>query len=266
MMTLSPTERMIARKDGAIGWMIFNNPARRNAVSLDMWEAMPVILEEFEKDPAIRVIVLTGAGDRAFVSGADISEFEQRRSTAETTRHYDAVADRANNALHRASKPTVAMIRGWCVGGGVAVAIACDVRIAAEDARFGIPAARLGLGYKMAGVRRLMDLVGPAVTKDIFFTARHYAAADALRIGLVNEVVPTAELDTYVRRYVQSIADNAPLTIAALKRTVAELLVDPDRRDTEAIAAMIEACFASEDYREGRTAFMEKRPPRFRGQ
>lgn len=264
-MNLSPTERMIARKDGAIGWMIFNNPARRNAVSLDMWEAIPVILEEFEKDPAIRVIVLTGAGERAFVSGADISEFEQRRSTAETIRHYDAVADRANNALYRASKPTVAMIRGWCVGGGVAVAITCDVRIAAEDARFGIPAARLGLGYKMAGVRRLMDLVGPAATKDIFFTARHYAAADALRIGLVNEVVPTAELEAYVRRYAGMIAENAPLTIAAVKRTVAELLVDPERRDTDAVAAMIEACFASDDYREGRTAFMEKRPPRFRG-
>jgi enoyl-CoA hydratase/carnithine racemase len=263
-MNISPTDRMIARKDGAIGWMIFNNPERRNAVSLDMWEAIPVILEAFESDPAIRVIVLAGAGERAFVSGADISEFEERRSTAETVRHYDAVAERASNALHGASKPTVAMIRGWCVGGGVAVAITCDVRIAAEDAR-GVPAARLGLGYKMAGVRRLMDLVGPAVTKDIFFTARHYSAADALRIGLVNEVVPTGELEEFVGRYAGMIAENAPLTIAAVKRTVAELLRDPEQRDAKAVAAMIEACFASEDYREGRTAFMEKRPPRFRG-
>jgi enoyl-CoA hydratase/carnithine racemase len=264
-MSLSPTERMIARKDGAIGWMIFNNPERRNAVSLDMWEAIPTILEEFEKDAAIRVIVLTGAGERAFVSGADISEFAERRSTAETVRHYDAVAERASNALYNAAKPTVAMIRGWCVGGGVAVAITCDIRIAAEDARFGVPAARLGLGYKMSGVRRLMDLVGPAVTKDIFFTARHYRAAEALRMGLVNEVVPTGELEAFVRGYAGMIAENAPLTIAAVKRTVAELLRDPGQRDGAAVAAMIEACFASEDYREGRTAFMEKRPPRFRG-
>jgi enoyl-CoA hydratase len=264
-MSLSPTERMIARKDGPIGWMIFNNPARRNAVSLDMWEAIPVILEDFERDPEIRVIVLAGAGNKAFVSGADISEFEQRRSSVETVRHYDTIADHGNKALYGATKPTIAMIRGWCVGGGVAIAITCDLRIAAEDAQFSIPAARLGLGYSMSGVKRLMDVVGPSVTKDIFFTARKYTAAEAERIGLVNAVVPTAELEAYVRRYAETIAANAPMTVATLKRTVAELLKDPAERDGAAVQAMVEACFASEDYREGRTAFMEKRVPRFRG-
>jgi enoyl-CoA hydratase/carnithine racemase len=246
--------------------MIFNNPARRNAVSLDMWEAIPAILDNYERDPEIRVIVLAGAGEKAFVSGADISEFEQRRSTAEAVRHYDAISDRGNKAIHGARKPTIAMIRGWCVGGGVAIAIACDLRIAAEDAQFSVPAARLGLGYSMSGVKRLMDVVGPSVTKDIFFTARKYPAAEAERIGLVNTVVPTAELESYVQRYAETIAANAPLTIATLKRTVTELLNDPAERDAATVQKMVESCFASEDYREGRTAFMEKRVPRFRGQ
>jgi enoyl-CoA hydratase len=264
-MTISPTERMIARKDGAIGWLIFNNPARRNAVSLDMWQAIPVILEDYAKDPAIRVVVLAGAGDRAFVSGADISEFEQRRSTEETVRHYDETSEQASTALVEFAKPTIAMIRGWCVGGGVAVALTCDMRFAAEDARFGVPAARLGLGYRMPGVKRLLDLVGPSMIKEIFFTARHYTAGEAERMGLVNKVVPTAELESYVRGTAETIAANAPLTIAALKRTVAELLVDPEHRDVATVRKMVAACFASEDYREGRTAFMEKRAPQFRG-
>jgi enoyl-CoA hydratase/carnithine racemase len=265
-MSLSPTERMIARKDGAIGWMIFNNPARRNAVSLDMWQAIPTILEAYEKDPEIRVVVLAGAGERAFVSGADISEFEQRRSSAEAVRHYEETGERASSALAEFPKPTIAMIRGYCIGGGVAIALTCDLRIAAEDARFGVPAARLGLGYRMTGVKRLLDLVGPAMTKEIFFTARQYTAVEAERMGLVNKVVPTAELEASLRGTADTIAANAPLTIAALKRAVAELLVDPEHRDADAVRRMVEACFASEDYREGRTAFMEKRSPQFRGQ
>jgi enoyl-CoA hydratase len=190
------TENMVAEIDGPIGWMTFNKPARRNAVSLDMWEAIPSILDRFEADPAVRVIVLKGAGDQAFVSGADISQFEQARSSREGNAHYEQVLGEASERLSACGKPTIAMIRGWCIGGGVAIAICCDLRIAAEDARFGIPAARLGLGYGVAGVKKLVDLVGPSFTKEIFFTARHFSAAEAREMGLVNRVVGTARWRT----------------------------------------------------------------------
>lgn len=264
-MSLNITDRMIARKDGAVGWIVFNNPARRNAVSMDMWAAIPTIVAAFEADPEIRVMVLTGQGDKAFVSGADISEFEAQRADVAKMKQYDAVAGEANKALVGAAKPTIAMIRGWCIGGGVGVSLTCDFRIAADDATFGVPAARLGLGYDMAGIRRLVDVVGPSFAKEIFFTARHYKAAEAHAMGLVNRVVPVAELEAEVARYTGMIAENAPLTIAAVKRAVREIIADEAGRDTAAVQAMVEACFDSEDYREGRTAFMEKRKPVFRG-
>lgn len=264
-MSLSSTDRMIARKDGAVGWILFNNPARRNAVSMDMWAAIPAIVANYEADPEIRVIVLTGAGDKAFVSGADISEFEAQRANVEKMKEYDKVAGQANKALVGASKPTIAMIRGWCIGGGVGVSLTCDFRIAADTAVFGVPAARLGLGYDMAGIRRLVDVVGPSYAKEIFFTARHYPAAEAHAMGLVNRVAPEAELEAEVKRYTDMISENAPLTIAAVKRAVREIIADEAVRDTAAVEAMVDACFDSEDYREGRTAFMEKRKPVFRG-
>ncbi len=183
------TDNMLAEVDGSIGWMTFNKPARRNAVSLDMWEAMPVILDRFEQDPAVRVIVLKGAGDQAFVSGADISQFEQARASPDSNAHYEAVSGAAGRRLTGCSKPTIAMIRGFCIGGGLAIAIGCDIRIAGEGARFGIPAARLGLGYGTSGVKQLMQLVGPSFTKEIFFTARHFSSTEAREMGLVNRVV-----------------------------------------------------------------------------
>ncbi|MGM0583289.1 MAG: enoyl-CoA hydratase [Pseudomonadota bacterium] len=264
-LSLSSTDRIIARKEGAVGWILFNNPARRNAVSMDMWAAIPKIVEAYEADPEIRVLVLTGAGDKAFVSGADISEFEQQRSNVENVKAYDEVAGLANKALVGCGKPTIAMIRGWCIGGGVGVTLTCDFRIASDDARFGVPAARLGLGYDMNGIRRLVDVVGPSYAKEIFFTARHYTADEAHEMGLVNRVVPAAELEDEVARYTGMIAENAPLTIAAVKRAVREIIADESARDSAAVNEMVEACFASEDYKEGRTAFMEKRKPVFRG-
>jgi enoyl-CoA hydratase len=175
-MTISKTDKMIAEKDGPIGWITFNNPGRRNAVSMAMWEALADIVRDYEKDDAIRVIVLKGAGDKAFVSGADISEFEEKRSSPETTKIYNQASGKANDTLMHAGKPTIAMIRGFCIGGGVSVALSCDMRIAAEGAKFGVPAARLGLGYEAKGVRKLMDVVGPAFAKEIFFTARQFTA------------------------------------------------------------------------------------------
>jgi enoyl-CoA hydratase len=257
-------DRMLARVEGPIGWITFNNPARRNAVSLEMWEAIPAILDRFENDPAVRVIVLHGAGEAAFVAGADISQFEKTRSSADSNVQYDRAVETASTRLYECAKPTIAMIHGYCIGGGVGIAVCCDLRIAADNAKFGIPAVRLGLGYGHKGVKKLMDLVGPSYTKEIFFTARHFTAAEAQMMGLVNRVLPVAELEPYVRGYCATIADNAPMTINALKRTVGELVKGADA-DLALSDRLVKACFASEDFIEGRRAFMEKRRPLFRG-
>ena len=255
---------MLAEVDGAIGWMIFNKPERRNAVSLDMWAAIPGILRGFDADPAIRVIVLKGAGDKAFVSGADISQFEKSRASADANVEYERVFEAACEALSNCAKPTIAMIRGYCIGGGMAIALGCDLRIASDNAIFGIPAARLGVGYGAAGVKKLMDVVGPAFTKEIFYTARHFSAEDARVMGLVNRVVADPDLESFTATYCATIADNAPLTMAALKRTVIELSRDIPA-DLALCERLVAGCFASADFIEGRRAFMEKRRPVFRG-
>ena len=258
------TTRMIARIDGPVGWMTFNNPERRNAVSLDMWAAVPRILRHFADDKAVRVIALTGAGGRAFISGADISQFEQQRSSAEQVKAYDRVSGEASDALKGVGKPTVAVIRGWCIGGGLGIAAACDLRFASEGSKFGVPAGRLGLGYGHRGVQTLMNIVGPAFAKEIFFTARHFTSAEAAAMGFVNRVVPDAAFDDWVAEQLALIAGNAPLTLAAVKGTVAELLRG-GAADLGRCEAMVAACFDSEDYKEGRRAFMEKRQPVFTG-
>jgi enoyl-CoA hydratase len=262
---ISPTERMIVETEGPIGWMVFNNPARRNAISVDMWEAIPRIIDHFERDPEIRVIVLRGVGDKAFISGADISQFEDQRASREAVARYDATADGATARLAESAKPTIAMIHGFCIGGGVGVALSCDLRIAADNARFGVPAARLGLGYRWSGVKKLVDLVGPAYAKEIFYTARHFSAAEALGMGLINRAVPEAELASYVRDYCGMISENAPLTIQAVKGVVHELAKAPAAFDRAACEKLVARCFESADYVEGRRAFMEKRKPVFQG-
>jgi enoyl-CoA hydratase len=262
---LSRTEKMIASKEGPIGWIVFNNPARRNAVSLDMWEALSEIVRDYARDEAIRVIVLRGAGGKAFVSGADISEFEQKRSTPESTEAYRRVSEQATIDLQYVGKPTIAMIEGFCIGGGVSVALSCDIRIATESARFGVPAARLGLGYELPGVRKLVNVVGPAFAKEIFFTARQFSSREALDMGLINRAVPDAEFEAYVRGYAETIAANAPLTVASIKTIVGEALKDESQRDDALCDQVVDRCFNSEDYIEGRRAFMEKRAPLFRG-
>jgi enoyl-CoA hydratase/carnithine racemase len=264
-MLISKTDKMIAEKDGPIGWITFNNPERRNAVSLAMWEALADIVRDFESDKAIRVIVLKGAGDRAFVSGADISEFEEKRSSPETTRTYNEASGKATVALKHVGKPTIAMIRGFCIGGGVSVALSCDMRIASEGAKFGVPAAKLGLGYEAEGVRKLMDVVGPSFAKEIFFTARQFTAQEAVAMGLVNRLVPDGQLETYVRDYAVTIAANAPLTVASIKTIVGEVAKDESARDMVLCQQVVDRCFNSEDYVEGRSAFMAKRKPIFTG-
>jgi enoyl-CoA hydratase/carnithine racemase len=261
----SPTERMIVETEGPVGWMIFNNPERRNAVSLDMWQAIVPIVEAFEADPAVRVIVLKGAGEKAFISGADISQFEQQRNSPEAIARYEDISVGAMTRLAQSTKPTIAMIHGFCIGGGVGVALACDLRIASDNSRFGIPAARLGLGYRWSGVKKLVDLVGPSFAKEIFFTARQFDAQEALEMGLVNRVVPEAELSSFVRGYCDTIAQNAPLTLEAVKGTVEELTKPHAEIDRARCEALVARCFASTDYAEGRRAFMEKRKPVFQG-
>ncbi len=261
----APTRKLLTRKDGAIGWLIFNHPERRNALSLEMWQAIPGALADLASDPEVRVVVMAGAGDKAFVSGADISEFEQSRSDVASAERYARTSAAAMDALGRLDKPLVAMIRGFCIGGGLAVALKADVRIAADDAQFAIPAARLGLAYAADGIGELMALVGPSEAKSILFSAERLDAQRALRIGLVNRVVPVAGLEHAVRDYAQRLSENAPLTLRSVKLTVNQLLLAEAERDMAQVEAAYAACFASDDYQEGRRAFMEKRRPRFTG-
>jgi enoyl-CoA hydratase len=259
------TEKLIARKEGGIGWIIFNNPAKRNAMSMDMYLAMREALEDYAQDPAVRVVILKGAGDKAFVSGADISEFKEKRATAESTEIYNAASERAAKALRECPKPTIAMIRGFCMGGGMGTAVNCDIRIAADDSRFGVPAAKLGVGYRYERLKQLEALVGPSFTMEIFYTGRQFTAHEALTMGLINRLLPVAELENYVHGYANTIAGNAPLTISAVKQSVVEMGKDESKRDVARCNKMVDACFASKDYIEGRDAFMEKRKPAFQG-
>ena len=259
------TTKMLARVEDGVGWMVFNNPERRNAMSLAMNEAIPTILGAFNEDPAVRVVVMTGAGDKAFVSGADISEFEAHRSSPETIAEFDRIGDLAARAFADLEKPLIAMIRGFCMGGGLMTAMRADIRIASDDSQFGVPAAKLGLGYGFGGVKSLMDLVGPAYAREILFTGGRFSAEEAWRMGLVNRVVAVEELEPSVRELASTIAANAPMTVNTLRVAVNEALRDPGRRDLETVERMVEACFASDDYKEGRRAFMEKRKPEFIG-
>jgi enoyl-CoA hydratase len=234
-------------------------------VSLDMWDGFVGLLKDYEKDPAVRCVVVSGAGGKAFVSGADISEFGEKRHSREATLLYNATVERASDALLSCKKPTIAMIQGYCIGGGLAISLCCDLRIASEDSRFGVPAAKLGLGYAYPGIERLADVVGPSFAKEIFFTARQFDANEGLAMGLVNRVRPSSELEGFVTGYAGMIGANAPLTVGAVKLCVGEYVKDPQKRDLKACQAAVDACFASADYVEGRTAFMEKRKPVFRG-
>jgi enoyl-CoA hydratase/carnithine racemase len=251
-------------KQDHLGWIVFDHPERRNAISAHMWDAIPDAAASLDADPEIRVIVMRGAGDVAFVSGADISEFEDSRSGPHAE-EYDRGNARAFMALLNLSKPLIALIHGFCVGGGCALSLTADLRYAAEDAIFAIPAARLGLGYSAAGLEALVNVVGYAYAKEIFFTARRFNAADALQMGLVNRVLPKADVEPYVRALAADIAANAPLTIRSAKLALRELMKPVVARDDAAVAEAIRACYASADYAEGVRAFLEKRRPQFRG-
>lgn len=260
------TDRMLAQVEDGIGWITFNNPARRNAISLEMWQGLAIALEGFQIDDNVRVVVMKGAGGEAFVSGADISEFDSKRANAAQKETYGKVAAAANRWLVQLDKPLLAMIQGYCIGGGLATALAADVRFATPDSTFGIPAAKLGLGYEYEGLARLTSLVGPACAKDIMFTARFMNAVEAQGMGLINFVCESGELESRVRDYANLIGNNAPLTVKAAKAAINETQKTESRRDLDRVRQMIDECFDSDDYREGRRAFMEKRKPKFKGE
>ena len=259
------TDRIISKREGAVGFITFNNPERHNAMSLDMWRDGEAAIREFCDAGDVRVIVLTGAGEKAFVAGADISKFGEERDSKAAVDEYNAAVKSFQDTLTLAPIPTIAKIGGYAIGGGLAIALCCDIRIASDDSRFAVPAAKLGLGYAAAGIERLMQIVGPSFAMEIFYTARQFDAGEAVTMGLINRSVPRADLDSTCDDYTKRISGNAPLTIRAVKTAVTENLKAPVDRNVALCAEQVAACFASEDYKEGRLAFMEKRPPQFKG-
>ena len=261
----SPTERVQVELQGSALHIRFNNPARHNALSVDMWGAVPALLAQAERDDRVRCVVFSGAGDKAFVSGADITQFDDMRAAREAVTHYEALAEESLMSIYNYPKPTIAAIRGWCIGGGVNVAISCDIRLAADDSKYSIPAARLGLGYRYSALKNLVDLIGVGPAKDLFFSARRIDAAEAHRLGLITRVAAPEALDALVAEYTTAMAENAPLTVRAGKAIVAEILKPSPDLDSALCTRLIRGCFESADYAEGRRAFAEKRKPEFKG-
>ena len=259
------TEKMLSRVKDGVGYITFNNPDKHNAVSIEMWDALEQILDGFRSSKDIRVIVLNGAGGKAFVSGADISKFDKERSSKEAVLSYNKRTQKVYENLETFPKPTIAMIDGYCIGGGLNLAVCCDIRICSEKSKFAMPAAKLSLGYPFSSIKRLFDVMGPGMAKHFMFTAEKISASEALACGLVQKLVSEDNIDSYVKDYALNIANNAPLTIKAMKQIGIEISKNSDERDLLLCEKLASACFDSEDYKEGRKAFMEKRKPNFQG-
>lgn len=259
------TSNVIVEKRGAEGWITFNNPAKHNAMSLDMWAAIEPALKVFESDDEIRLVVLTGAGEKAFVSGANISQFDQLRSSVDAVAEYERVAECAQNALYYYSKPTVARIKGYCIGGGLNLALCCDIRVASENSSFSIPAGKMGLGYRITSIRNLVTVAGAANALDIFLSARRVAAPEAQRMGLIQHLASEEAFEKTVREHLDRIAANAPITLRVGKQMIRKFQEVPSEIDMEKMRELVLTCFASEDYQEGKQAFAQKRAPIFKG-
>jgi enoyl-CoA hydratase len=262
---MNPTPQLILKKEHSIGTIIFSNPEKMNAMNMDMWLAVPRLLRQLDEDPDVRVILVQGEGDRAFISGADISQFDQFRDADAAQEAFNDAVAKAYEAPLLCRKTVVASIRGFCFGGGLGFAAACDVRICSDDAKFRMPAARLGLGYSFEGIRRFVDVIGAANTADLFASARQFDAIEAMKMGFVSQVHPSSELEAKTSTYLKLITENAPLTIEAAKKAINESLKDPTDRQMNVLNQLIGFCYESDDYAEGRLAFAEKRQPKFQG-
>ena len=259
------TNKMLSRIDNGVGYITFNNPEKHNAVSIEMWDALETMLDSFRSNDRVRVIVLNGAGGKSFVSGADISKFDKERSSKEAVLSYNKRTQKVYENLESFPKPTIAMINGYCIGGGLNLAVCCDIRICSEKSKFAMPAAKLSLGYPFSSIKRLFDVMGPGMAKHFMFTADKISAAEALSCGLVQKLISENDIETFVKDYALTISKNAPLTIKAMKQIGVEILKNPDERDLLICEQLASACFDSEDYKEGRKAFMEKRQANFIG-
>jgi len=263
-MSMSPG-KLTVEKRGAIGWIVFDQPAKKNAINGAMWRGIPPAMQGFEADPEVRCVAFRGAGSEAFAAGADISEFEKVRADKSAVSEYDGLLDRVLHSIQDARKPSVAMIHGFCLGGGLEIALACDLRYCGQSAQFGSPAAKLGLAYNVEGHKRIIETVGHARAREIMFLGRRYPADEALQMGLVERVLPDAELESYVADVLKTLAGNAPLAIANSKTIIEEFVKSAGTPDEAVMHAAMERCTKSEDYKEGRKAFMEKRKPQFKG-
>ena len=260
------TDKILSRKDGAIGHMIFNNPDKLNAISLEMWEGMSTIMADFDSDPNIRVIVVSGAGGVSFIAGADVSKYEEERGEADAQEHYARTGEQAMQHIYKSPKVTVAAIDGWCIGGGISVAVSCDLRYCSSKSKFGQPAMRYGIGYRYKSLSRLVDIIGVPASKDMLLGGLQFTADEAFAKGLVGRVLPEGEaFDTFIAKTAAQIAGGAPLTAKQVKYTLATILKDPADRDLAQCEEMFQTCYASTDYKEGIRAFAEKRKPQFTG-
>jgi enoyl-CoA hydratase/carnithine racemase len=257
--------RLLVEKRGAVGWIVFDSPARRNAINGAMWRAIPPAMKAFDADPEVRSVAFRGSGTEAFAAGADISEFEKIRADREAVSAYDGLLDQVLHAIQDSRKPSVAMIYGFCMGGGLEIALACDLRYCAQSAQFGIPAAKLGLAYNVEGHKRLIETVGHARAREIMFLGRRYGAEEAFGMGLVHRVLPDSDLENHVDGILRTLCENAPLAIANSKTIIEEFVKAEDTPDHARMREAMERCAKSADYEEGRKAFMEKRKPRFSG-
>jgi enoyl-CoA hydratase len=253
------------QRDGAIGWIIFDNPGKLNAISPAMRAQAYELASSYERDAAVRVVVMRGEGDKAFVSGADISSFDDANADASGSSEPEVSWSMMSNKIKELTKPTIVMIHGYCLGGGLELALNADIRFASTLSQWGIPAALRGIAYPPHAVQQLLTVVTPSVAKDILYSGRRLTAFEALNVGLANQIYSPEKLVRETTLYAQTIAENAPLSVQSAKFSINQFMLEPSLRDHAAMEAKVEAATHSKDYREGTLSFMEKRKPMFLG-